>query len=279
MNSSLRLLDGVAIVTGGGSGIGRALCGALADAGAHVIVADVAGEAAATVAEALRARGHRAEAATVDVRDATAVRGLVERTAGDAGRLDYVFNNAGIGVVGEVLDMSLADWDRTIDVNLRGVIHGVLPAYEWMARQGFGHIVNTASAAGLMPSPGLTAYSATKHAVVGLSLALRTEAALHGVRVSVVCPGLIDTPMKDNIELRKIDRAAMLASVPLALYPAESCARDILRGVARNAPIIVTPAHAKAMTLGYRFAPWLVSWLLGREVKKTRATARRSDPV
>lgn len=239
------------------------------------MVVDIAAAAAEAVAEGIRGAGGRASVAVVDVRDAAAMRALVEQVAAEHGRLDWMFNNAGISVAGEVLDCTLTDWDRTIDVNLRGVIHGTLPAYEVMARQGFGHIVNTASTAGLAPSPGLTAYSATKHAVVGLSTSLRAEAELHGVRVSVVCPGLIDTPMKHTIELRKLDRDAVLASLPVAMYPPEALARDVMRGVLRNRPIIVTPLHARLVFWAYRAAPWLVRWLTGREVRKTRAAARR----
>jgi NAD(P)-dependent dehydrogenase (short-subunit alcohol dehydrogenase family) len=272
---SPRLGDGVAIVTGGGSGIGRALCGQLARAGAHVFVVDVDAAAAEAVAAALRGGGGRAEAAPVDVRDAVAIRALVDRVAAEHGRLDWMFNNAGIAVAGEVLDCTLEDWERTIDVNLRGVIHGTLPAYEVMSRQGFGHIVNTASTAGLAPSPGLTAYAATKHAVVGLSTSLRAEAEIHGVRVSVVCPGLIDTPMKHRTVFRKLDREAVLAALPIAMYPVEALARDVMRGVLRNRPIIVTPLHARVIWWAYRAAPWLLRWVMGRQLRKTRAAARR----
>ena len=264
----------VSIVTGGGSGIGRALCERLGQARATVVVADVDAAAAETVAASVRNSGGAAEAVGVDVRDAAAMRELVERVARNRNRLDLMFNNAGIAVAGEVLDMTLADWDRTIDVNLRGVVHGLLPAYTIMQRQGSGHIVNTASAAGLAPTPGMTAYSASKHAVVGLSLSLRTEAEMYGVRVSVVCPGLIDTPMKHSIELRNLDRSALLDAIPVRMYPPEQCARDILHGVSRNLPVIVTPGHARLMVGAYRAFPSLVRWLTGREVRKARAAAR-----
>lgn len=271
-----RLENGTAIVTGGGSGIGRALCGWLARAGAHVVVADVDAVAAEAVAAELRAVGGRAEAAAVDVRDAAAVRALVQRVAAARGRLDFMFNNAGIAVAGEVLDGTLADWERVIAVNLMGVVHGTLPAYEVMARQGFGHIVNTGSTAGLTPSPGLTSYAASKHGVVGLSTSLRTEAAIHGVRVSVVCPGLVDTPMKHHTEFRNLDRNAALAALPLTMYPVEALARDVMRGVLENQPIIISPTHARLMSWAYRAAPWLVRWVMDREVGKVIAAARRT---
>src|SRR4051812_28103555 len=143
----------VAIVTGGGSGIGEALCRALAARGDTVIVADIDGASAERVASDIRG-----VASKVDVRDATAVQALVDDTVATHGRLDLIFNNAGIGVGGDILDLTIAHWDRIIDINLRGVVHGVAAAYPVMARQRSGHIVNTASVAGLTPPPYLTPY-------------------------------------------------------------------------------------------------------------------------
>ena len=123
----------VAIVTGGGSGIGAALCRALAARGATVVVADIDGASAERVAGEL---GGQATAAKVDVRDAAAVQGVVDDTVERYGRLDIMVNNAGIAVGGDVLELTLAHWDRIIDINLRGVIHGVHAAYPVLARQG-----------------------------------------------------------------------------------------------------------------------------------------------
>src|SRR5579885_2721484 len=147
----------VAIVTGGGSGIGEALCRALAARGDTVVVSDIDGAAAQSV---------------------------VDDTVAAHGRLDLIVNNAGIGVGGDVLELTLAHWDLIIDINLRGVIHGIHAAYPVMARQRSGHIVNIGSVAGLTPPAYLTPYVATKHAVVGLSLALRGEAKEYGVGVT-----------------------------------------------------------------------------------------------
>ncbi|MCC6849879.1 MAG: SDR family oxidoreductase [Deltaproteobacteria bacterium] len=187
--------DAVVLMTGGGSGIGRALATALAARGALVVATDRHEESAVETAGAIASRGGRAEARALDVRDADAVAALVDDVFTRHGRLDYLFNNAGIGVGGEVLDCSLADWRYTVEVNLMGVVHGIQAAYPRMARQGFGHIVSTASIAGLMPAPITTAYAATKHAVVGLTRSLRIEAAPRGVRVSALCPGVIRTPI------------------------------------------------------------------------------------
>ncbi|MCP4591902.1 MAG: SDR family oxidoreductase, partial [bacterium] len=188
----------IAIVTGGASGIGQALCKELARRGAaSVVVADVNAEVAREVAEAITTAGGRARAAELDVTQAEAVQALVEQTVSEHGRLDYMFNNAGIAIEGEVRDMTLDQWRRIVDVNLWGVIYGTTSAYRVMVGQGFGHIVNTSSGAGLAPVALGTAYSATKHAVVGLSTLLRAEGAGLGVKVSVVCPGAIRTGIVD----------------------------------------------------------------------------------
>jgi NAD(P)-dependent dehydrogenase (short-subunit alcohol dehydrogenase family) len=249
------LRDKVAIVTGGASGIGRALAEELARNGARVVVADVNGEGARQVAADI-ARTGRASAATVDVTDAGAVESVVRETAVEHGRLDYLFNNAGIAIMGDARLMTLADWNRLIDVNLRGVVHGVAAAYPIMVRQRFGHIVNTASFAGLTPNPGFTGYAMTKHAVVGLSTSLRAEAAHFGVRVSALCPGVIDTPIKDAAHmLGAVDRKAVVEGLPIKMYPPAACARDALRGVVRNRPIIVVTTPAKLGWYVYRLAP------------------------
>ncbi len=185
--------DKVAIVTGGASGIGHMLCQELCRLGALVVVADVDSRGAEEVASAILKAGGRARAAFLDVSRVESVRGLVDEILSEHGRLDYMFNNAGIAIVGELRDMSLEHWQRIIDVNLWGVIYGTTAAYSIMARQGSGHIINTASLAGLIGYPASTAYAATKSAVIGLSTSLRAEAAGLGVKVSVVCPGYVQT--------------------------------------------------------------------------------------
>jgi NAD(P)-dependent dehydrogenase (short-subunit alcohol dehydrogenase family) len=237
----------VAIVTGGASGIGRALCEELARRGALVVAADIDCDGAQAAASAIAANGGRAAAALLDVTRAADVERLVEDTARTHGRLDYMFNNAGIGVAGEVRDLSLDHWRKAIDINLWGVIYGTTAAYTAMLRQGSGHIVNTASAAGLIGEPGLAPYSVTKSAVVALSTALRAEAEGFGVRVSVVCPGFVDTAVYENAIGVKVDKDRFLAKLPVRLVSAADAARAILRGVEHNEAIIVFPFYARLL--------------------------------
>ena len=184
-----------AIVTGGGSGIGRALSLALAQRGARVLVTDINAASAQSTADGC---GDGATAAALDVRDAAAVTACVRQFATANGRLDYMFNNAGVGAGGEAHEIPLAAWQHVIDININGVLNGVLAAYPLMVRQGYGHIVNTASLAGLGPAPLLTPYALSKHAVVGLTTSLRIEAAAYGVGISALCPSAIETPILDS---------------------------------------------------------------------------------
>jgi len=279
-SSALRVFGGaVAVVTGAASGIGRALAEELAERGASVVLADLQADEAETAAAALRRTGRSATAATIDVADADRVRRLVEQVAGEHGRLDFLFNNAGIAVGGEVRDQSVAAWNRIIDVNVRGVVHGVHAAYPIMIRQGFGHIVNTASMAGLVCSPLTTAYSATKHAVVGLSKALRVEAAGLRVRVSVLCPGVIRTPLLSGGrygifegDLPETEQRAAAQRYFERLRPMDvrAFAARVLDQVARNRAIIVLPAWWKIIWWLERLSPTLGVALAERLVANAR---------
>ena len=257
----LRTFDGaVAIVTGGGNGIGRSLCIELGARGATVIVADLDGETARCVASEVVEGGGHATGVDLDVCDYEAVKALVDVTAKDHGRLDYLFNNAGVIRHGSCLYHTIEEWRQVLDVNLRGVVHGVHAVYPLMARQGFGHIGNMASVGGRIPWLG-PAYTASKHAVVGLSFSLRAEAVLHGVRVTVMCPGGVRTGIfKGSTE--KVDGVAekfrQLMLRRLKLIDPEVFARIALNGVARNRAIVVAPFRTARSWWMYRHFPFMV---------------------
>src|SRR5210317_73915 len=172
----------IAIVTGGASGIGRALCEELGRIGAIVTVADLNLEGAQEVAKSINEDGGQAGAEQLNVAKADEVKRVIEGTYSDHSRIDYIFNFAGILIVGEAFDMDTEDWSRIFDVNLKGVAYGTAIAYPIMVQQGFGHIVNMSSYQGLIPAGAATAYSATKHGVIGLSTSLRSEAVQLGVK-------------------------------------------------------------------------------------------------
>jgi NAD(P)-dependent dehydrogenase (short-subunit alcohol dehydrogenase family) len=264
--------DKITIITGAASGIGFALSQELCAQGAVVVLADKDAAGLSTAIASLGDARLRATPAVVDVTDAAAVSRLIQDVVARHGRLDYLFNNAGIGVVGDARDLSIEDWRTVIETNLFGTVHGVAAAYPVMTGQGFGHIVNTASLAGLVPSPGEISYSASKYAVVGLSESLRIEAGDLGVKVSVVCPGLIDTPLLRNFKLIGIDRQQLLQLLPGLMAP-ERCAREILRGVERNRPVILVTSMAWWFWRINRISPGLMRWIwlgFARKVRKLR---------
>jgi NAD(P)-dependent dehydrogenase (short-subunit alcohol dehydrogenase family) len=263
--------DKIAVVTGAASGIGRAVATRLGGRGAVVCAADIDEPGAKETAALIAGAGGRASATPLDVADGGAVTRLVDETARRHGRLDYMFNNAGIAVFGPAQDITDDLWKRVIDINFMGVLSGTLSAYRIMVAQGFGHIVNTASLAGLVPVPLLTAYAATKHAVVGLSTSLRGEGAGLGVKVSVVCPGFVRTPMFDNYTAVNIDREVLDAEVPKRVTDVNEAARAIIAGVAKNRAIILVGTDAHLFWRLYKLWPGLVEYLGRRGTADVRA--------
>ncbi len=251
-----------AVVTGGASGIGYALCRELCRRGARVYAAD---RSEAGLSRLRQECGTGLSTALLDVTDEAAVGTLLQGVVAEHGRLDYLFNNAGIVVGGDFENMDGAAWRRIVDINLWGVIHGTQHGYALMLRQGGGHIVNTASTAGVMPVAKSTAYAATKHAVVGLSTSLREEARKHGIRVSIVVPGLVDTNIFGAAtNLNGHNYSAAMDKVPFRKISPDQAARSILAGVAANRQYIVFPGYNRAIVLLNRLAPGIMGWLINR---------------
>lgn len=239
----------VAIVTGGGSGIGAQLCRQLGEDGATVVVADINEEGAAQVADGIEG----ASAHFLDVTDRQAFATLIEKTAAEQGQLDYLFNNAGIMTFGEARDIDWDVWDQTLAVNLMGAINGAAPAYRQMVRQGSGHIVNVSSMAGVLATPAAIPYSVAKHGVIGLSSGLRREGEALGVRVTAVCPGFVKTPIQETFGCVKADKEKFATAVKAKfrkMMTAEEAATQILRATTANREIVVFPFL-------FRFCWWL----------------------
>ena len=270
----------VSIVTGGGSGIGLALARRLVGQGSHVVVADLDGARAASVAAQLG----NATAAKVDVGDAAAVQGLVDDTVAEHGQLDLIVNNAGVGIGGLHEQLEQAQWDLALRVNLGGVINGVNAAYPLMRAQGHGQILNTASLAGIIPAPTMLPYTTTKHAVVGLSTALRAEATSAGVRVSVLCPGFVDTPLLDEIHTGGLADGAEFMSMRKQIrlmqprfITVDEVADKAIRGLRLNQAIIPVGTNAAVMWRLNRYVPAVARGLI--QVQATgarRVMSRRS---
>lgn len=272
--------DKIAIVTGAASGIGKALSEELAGRGAKVVATDINEEALQSTVASIKAPSHPVHGEKLDVADYEAFKKLVDDTVAREGRLDYIFNNAGIAILGEVRDTSIDDWRKVLDVNLNGVVYGSLLAYQQMVKQGSGHIVNLASVEGLMPFPTTVSYVTSKFGVMGLSEGMWVEGKDLGVKVSVVCPGFVSTPIFDVSDTVGMDRhkwreEGLAAWERFAISP-EGCAQVILKGVEKNKPIITVTVMAKIMWWLTRISPTFIMNFARKDFNKWRDKARNS---
>jgi NAD(P)-dependent dehydrogenase (short-subunit alcohol dehydrogenase family) len=279
-HNKLRIFQGaVAIITGGASGIGKALGQELARRGAEVILADLQLEEAQLVARDIIKQGGVARGLALDVTDFEATKALVAEVLKASGRVDYYFNNAGIAIGGLAENYEINDWERIIEVNLTGVTNGIQAVYRPMIEQGFGHIINTASITGLLPSPVIVGYAATKHAVVGLSKALRIEAERHGIRVSVVCPGVVRTPILTGGKFGKLsdgltpDKALELWKKLGPIAP-DIFALRVIKRIAKNHGVIIEPFEWRVITTISRWFPGLANFMARREFRRVLAAMK-----
>jgi len=276
-HGEIRIFNGaVAIITGGASGLGRGFGENLAARGCEVVLADVQIDLAEEVAQGIRASGGKATAVALDVTDAKAVKKVVEETAERCGRLDFMFNNAGIVIFGEPDAYEISDWNKSIDINFKGVVHGAHAAFRVMKKQGFGHIINTSSVAGLSPWPMHVGYTSTKAAVLFLSLALRAECDYAGVRVSVLCPGPVQPPMLDDagkfgrwIGDYPLERRNKLMQ-GIKPIPLDKFMDKAIKQIADNKAIIVIPGMWKVLWYAYRLTPHAGVWFCKTMVTRMR---------
>ena len=236
----------VVAITGAGSGIGRETALAFARRGARLALCDIDNESLLNVRRETETLGSETFAAPVDVSDADQVERFCENTFHEMGRVDVLVNNAGVGMGGKFEHMTLEDWQWIMGVNLWGVVNGCHFFYPRMVAQGGGHIVNVASGAAMAPLPTMTAYCCTKSAVLGFSETLRPEAALHGIGISAICPGLIRTNITKTSrycsDMRRSTAGEIMERVDRFYekrnYPPSKVAAAILKAVERNKGVV-----------------------------------------
>ena len=266
------LKDKIAVFTGAASGIGQATAVGFADKGADLVVSDINEAGLAETVSAIEAKGRKAVALGVDVSKPEQVEGMINKTVDTFGRIDILMNNAGVGLSGEMRHLSLKDWEWIVGINLWGPIYGIHFALPHMVKQKSGHIVNVASSAGLIASPGMSAYTTTKFGIVGLSEVLRNEVARFGIGVTVVCPGFVRTNIFDATERRGFNEEAATKDLPSWLgITKETCAKNVLSAVQRNKFLIIPGPEMKVVYGFKRFAPFLYhgfNKLMGKQIER-----------
>jgi len=273
-------LHKIILVTGGGSGMGRALCQKLAEIGATVICTDINTQNADETVAMITRNGKNAIARKLDVAQLPDFEEVIGDIVKEHGRIDMIFNNAGIAITGELRDISIDQWKKVLDINFYGVLYGSQVAYQHMIKQGSGHIVNTSSLAGVVAYiPLITPYSVSKHAVVNYTRCLRQEAKLFNIKASIVCPGLIDTPIIGSLPAVNADPSWNRDSIK-QFEPgisAGEAANYILKGVAQNKEIILFPQMARTIFLFARYIKTGYLKMALKELKRFRSNYRFND--
>ena len=271
-----------ALVTGAASGIGKATALALARRGADVVLCDVDQSGLKITQDLAASLGRKTVARRVDVSRRDDMASFADEVHRDLEAIDILVNNAGVALGASFEETLLEDWDWIISINLLGVIHGLhyfVP--NMVARGRVGHVVNIASMAGLLAVRSLSAYSTTKFAVVGLSEALRAELVSHGIGVTAVCPGFVNTPLVESARMRgkageALAHQEIVDFVERRQHTPERVAETILRAIQRNRAI--APVFPEAW-LGYymkRFTPRLLAWALRKGSERAERDAARS---
>ena len=260
--------------------MGLQLCRQLHDLGSSVVIADINESAGTALADELDGADAPVSFSPTDMTVPAQVGRLVADTVNRHGRIDYFFNGVGLVMGSEIRDTPLDDWLNLTDTNLHATINGTHVAYQQMLLQDAapqrGHIINFASLAGLLPVPLMTAYSGTKFAVVGLTLALRAEARSLGVRVSVITPGFVRTPIYETATYHKLDKQKVTDLIfnKLPVQTPDTAARNILKGVARDKAVIQTLKAIHPVWWFYRLSPSLYLYFSGAAMRLMRRRFR-----
>lgn len=255
------------LVTGAGSGIGREIAAAFAREGAYLILTDVNETGMQETGRLIKTAGGAWEAHVADVASPSDMQALAEKVDAKHGALDVLVNNAGIGSAGRFLDTSLATWDKVLDVNVKGVVHGChyfLPAM--VAAGKGGSVVNLASMAAFLAPREMSIYATSKFAVLGFSESLRSEMAEHNIHVAAICPGVINTPIVQNTIMEGAVEKAGLRNKAQKMYqrrnyPPEKVAKAVVKAVLHKTSVVPVSPEAWFSYYGKRFMPSIMERL------------------
>jgi short-subunit dehydrogenase len=266
----------VVVVAGGASGIGEHLVRQLSPFASHIVIVDRNKKLGTTLAKQLNGSlTAKIDYENVEMTDSVKVKKVLVSINKSVGPIDYFFNTAGIFMAGEMRDTPIENWNAVMDANISPMINGSSIMYEIMQKNGHGHIVNFASAAGLMPIPIMSIYGATKHAIVGMTLGLRMEAASFNIKISVACPTVVNTPLYDTAIYNSVNqpKALKLAKSSKIQTP-DVAARKIIRATAQNKPIIHTAVSTKLGKVLFELSPSVYIWATQRLFRYYRETMR-----
>ena len=269
--------DKTVIVTGAATGVGKALCHEMASRGAIVYVTARSLEKCLPVVSEITALGFKAFPAQLEVGDSEAFKQVINTVRQEHGKLDVLINNAGILYVGEYADMEEDFMRKIIDVNITSVMLGSLFAYKVMKEQGSGLIVNVSSMAGYLPAPAMTAYSASKHALLGLTSSLAAEAEGSGVGVKAICLGLIESELLNKAEVKEGHGTVYLKLIPMKAMPADIAARKVVDKLTKKGLLILMPWYAKFYKHMQYFFPSMLYRGQVFTMKKYRELVKNAD--
>ena len=242
------------LITGAATGIGRALAHELAQRGAIVYVTALTKKEAQIVVDEITSANGKAIAAKLDVGKFKEIEKIINLVVSEQGQLDIMINNAGVAYVGESYDMQIETIEQLAHINFTAVNAGAILAYTQMKKQGFGHILNTASMGGFLPTPGMAVYAATKHGVVGLTISLAAEGKDFNITVRASCPGFIKSELMNKSSDVSNNMNDYLDLLPEAV-DASIAAKTIIDGLGKKPVLIFTPYYAKISYFLNRFIP------------------------
>lgn len=242
------------LITGAATGIGRALAHELANRGAVVYVTALNEKEAQIVVDEITSSNGKAISAELDVGNFKDIEKMIDLVVSEQGQLDVMINNAGVAYVGESYDMQVETIEKLAHINFTAVNVGAVLAYTQMKKQGFGHILNTASMGGFLPTPGMAIYAATKHGVVGLTTSLASEGKDFNIVVKASCPGFIKSELMNKSSDVSNNMSDYLDLLPEPI-DARIAAKTIIDGLGKKPVLIFTPSYAKVSYFLNRFIP------------------------